>query len=114
MESPLMPKSLHLALIALLAGASWQPLLAAVPWWENYGEKENYLCSNQIVLQLRRNQHQASIENFPEPNNTLFRDRTVTAAERYTGPRVTMELRDDRLKVDYGWSTLRCKRVWKI
>ena len=109
-----MPKSLQLTLAALLAGASWQPLHAAAPWWENYGEKENYLCSNQVVLQLRRNEHQASIENFSAPNNTLFRDRTVTAAERYTGTRVTLELRDDRLTVDYGWSTLRCKRLWKI
>ena len=108
-----MSKSLRLALVALLAGISWQPLHAA-PWWEDYGEREDYLCSNKIVLQLRRNEHQASIENFAEPDNTLFRDRTVTAAERYEGTRVTVELRDDKLKVDYGWSTLQCKRLWKI
>lgn len=108
-----MPKSLQLALVALLAGISWRPLHAA-PWWENYGEREEYLCSNQVVLQLRRNEHQASIENFAEPNNTLFRDQTVTAAERYAGTRVTLELRDDKLKLDYGWSTLQCKRLWKI
>ncbi len=109
----MMPKSLQLALVALLAGLSWQPLQAA-PWWENYGEREDYLCSNQIVLQLRRNEHQASIENFAEPNNTLFRDPTVTAAERYAGTRVTVELRDDKLELDYGWSKLQCKRLWKI
>ncbi|MCY3536148.1 MAG: hypothetical protein F4X84_08280 [Synechococcus sp. SB0662_bin_45] len=108
-----MLKSLQLALVVLLAGSSCQPLRAA-PWWENYGEKENYLCSNQVVLQLRRNEHQASIENFAQPNNTLFRDRTVTAAERYAGTRVTLELRDDKLNLDYGWSTLQCKRLWKI
>ena len=45
-----MLKSLQLALVVLLAGSSCQPLRAA-PWWENYGEKENYLCSNQVVLQ---------------------------------------------------------------
>ena len=108
-----MSKSLQLALVALLAGLSWQPLRAA-PWWENYGEQENYLCGNQVVLQLRRNEHQASIENFSAPNNTLFRDRTVTAAERYAGSQVALELRDDKLKLDYGWSTLRCKRLWRI
>ena len=108
-----MPKSLQLALVVLLAGSPWQPLRAA-PWWEDYGERQNYLCSNQVVLQLRRNEHQASIENLPEPNNTLFRDLSVTAAERYEGARVTLELRDDKLKLDYGWSTLRCKRLWKI
>lgn len=108
-----MPKSLQLALVALLAGSAWQPLVAA-PWWENYGEQESYLCSNQVVLKLRRNEHQASIENFAGPNNTLFRDPTVTAAERYVGSRLTLELRDDRLKLDYGWSKLRCKRLWKI
>ena len=110
-----MPNFPHLALVALLAGASWPPLqAAAAPWWEDYGKKEHYLCSNQVVLRLRRNEHQASIENFSAPNNTLFRDRTVTAAQRYEGTRVTMELRDDKLKVDYGWSTLRCKRLWNI
>lgn len=108
-----MPKSLRLTLVALLAGSFCQPLRAA-PWWEDYGERENYVCSNQVLLQLRRNEHQASIENFSEPNNTLFRDRSVTAAERYSGSRVTLELRDDQLKLDYGWSTLRCKRLWKI
>ena len=108
-----MPKSLHLALAALLAGSAWQPLGAA-PWWEDYGEQENYLCSNQVVLQLRRNEHQASIENFSEPNNTLFRDRTVTAAKRYEGSRVSLELQDDKLKVDIGWSKLQCRRLWKL
>jgi len=107
-----MLKSLQLALVVLLAGSPWQPLRAA-PWWEDYGEKENYLCSNEVVLQLRRNEHQASIENFAAPNNTLFRDRTVTTAERYAGTRLTLELRNDKLDLDYGWSTLQCKRVWK-
>jgi len=107
-----MPKSLQLALVVLLAGASWQPLQAAAPWWEDYGDQENYLCNNRLVLQLRRNEHQASIENFSEPNNTLFRDRTVTAAERYAGTQLTLELRDDKLKLDYGWASLQCKRLW--
>ena len=108
-----MIKVLQLVLLALLAGSPWQPLRAA-PWWEDYGDQENYLCSNRAVLQLRRNEHQASIENLAKPDSTLFRDRTVTAAERYTGNRVTLELRDDQLKLDYGWSTLRCKRLWRI
>ena len=109
-----MNKSLQLALVVLLAGTAWQPSQAAAPWWEGYGERENYLCSNQVVLRLRRNENQVSVENFSEPNRTLFRDRTVTAAERYAGTRVTLELRDDKLKLDYGWSTLRCKRLWNI
>lgn len=109
-----MPKSLQFALVVLLAGSAWQPLRAASPWWEDYGEKENYLCSNQVVLQLRRNEYQVSIENFAAPNNTLFRDPTVTAADRYAGTRVTLELRNDQLELDYGWSTLQCKRLWRI
>ncbi len=107
-----MPKSLPVAFVALLSGLCLQPLQAA-PWWEDYGSRENYLCSNSSVLRLRRNKHQATIENLSGPIRTLFRDARVTAAERYKGANLIVELRNDELELDYGWATLKCKRLWQ-
>ena len=106
----LKPLLLLLSSIAVPLVVGLQPPVPAAPWWENYGDREYYTCSNKITLKIRRNDHQASIENLAGLN-TLFRDREVTASHRYTNDQLVLHLRGDELELEYGWTSLQCRRV---
>lgn len=104
-----MLKLLLPSLAACLTTGLQLPATAA-PWWENYGEQERYTCDNRLTLKIRRNDHQASIENLAGLN-TLFRDREVTGVQRYTSDQLAIQLRGDELDLEYGWTFLQCRRV---
>lgn len=104
MLKPLLP-----SLAACLVAGLQLPATAA-PWWEDYGEQERYTCNNRLMLKIRRNDHQAAIENLAGLN-TLFRDREVTGSERYASDQLAIQLSGDQLDLEYGWTFLRCRRV---
>ncbi len=62
------PPCFALALVPLLAMSS--------PWWENYGIKERYLCSDRGQVVLERNDAQASLI-AGRYRSTLFREHTA-------------------------------------
>jgi hypothetical protein len=108
---PAFPASLALlALCSLQAGAA---VAMTSPWWENYEEKELYLCGDRAVLTLERNDAQAAL--FADGRrSTLFREPGPGPALRYRSDNLVVVLRGDELTLVGPLSDLTCTRTEQV
>lgn len=119
-----LPPSLAL-LVALAVGPlappvprsspSGQPLAQAMqsPWWENYDQKDRYLCPNRGALVLERNESQASLISGGS-QILLFREASDAPGTRYRNDQVQVILRGDELTLERLPLKLVCVRTDQV
>jgi hypothetical protein len=92
------------------------PLVAATqlvmssPWWEDYDLKERFLCGEQGVLVVERNDAQASLISG-RSRFTLFRVASSQPGLHYGGDGMELTLWGDSLTLEQGRRTLQCSRT---
>lgn len=118
-----MPLPPSLALLVALAlsppvprlSPSGQPLAQAMqsPWWENYDQKDRYLCPNRGALVLERNESQASLISGGS-QILLFREASDAPGTRYRNDQVQVILRGDELTLERLPLKLVCVRTDQV
>ena len=87
------------------------PLLAlSSPWWEDYDIRERFLCGDQGVLVLERNDAQASLISG-RSRFTLFRVASTQPGMHYGSEAMELTLWGDNLTLEQGRRTLQCTRT---
>ena len=102
-----------LALLALVTLQGSAAVAMSSPWWENYEEKEEYLCGDRAVLTLERNDSQAALISGGR-RSTLFREPSPGPALRYRSDRFVVILRGDELTLEGPLSDLTCIRTEQV
>ena len=118
-----MPLPPSLALLVALtlspaAQASWRPaspLAQAMqsPWWENYEQRDRYLCPNRGSLVLERNDSQASLISGGS-QMILFREASDAPGLRYRNAQMQVILRGDELTLERLPLKLVCVRTDQV
>ncbi len=92
-----------------------QPLAQAMqsPWWENYDQKDRYLCPNRGALVLERNESQASLISGGS-QMILFREASDAPGMRYRNDQVRVILRGDELTLERLPLKLVCVRTDQV
>ncbi|MEN9860592.1 MAG: hypothetical protein ACO3FK_05410 [Vulcanococcus sp.] len=87
------------------------PLLAlSSPWWEDYDTRERFLCGDQGVLVVERNDAQASLISGRN-RFTLFRVASSQPGLRYGSEAMELILWGDSLTLEQGRRKLQCTRT---
>jgi hypothetical protein len=120
---PLPPSLALLLALALtpLAPAAARPSPSALtiaqamqsPWWENYDQKDRYLCPNRGALVLERNDSQASLISGGS-QMILFREASDAPGIRYRNDQVQVILRGDELTLERLPLKLVCVRTDQV
>ncbi len=93
-------------MIALLV-----PLIAlSSPWWEGYDIRERFLCGDQGLLVVERNEAQASLISG-RSRFTLFRVASSQPGVRYGSEAMELILRGDNLTLEQGRRKMQCTRT---
>ena len=93
-------------MIALLV-----PLLAlSSAWWEGYDIRERFLCGDQGVLVVERNDAQASLISG-RSRFTLFRVASSQPGLRYGSEAMELILWGDNLTLEQGRRKMQCTRT---
>ena len=83
------------------------------PWWENYDQKDRYLCPNRGALVLERNDSQASLISGGS-QILLFRDSSDAPGLRYRNEEMQVSLRGDELTLERLPLKLVCVRTDQV
>ena len=83
------------------------------PWWENYDQKDRYLCPNRGALVLERNDSQASLISGGS-QMILFREASDAPGIRYRNDQVQVILRGDELTLERLPLKLVCVRTDQV
>lgn len=83
------------------------------PWWENYDQKDRYLCANKGSLVLERNDSQASLISGGS-QMILFRDASDAPGLRYRNDQMQVILRGDELTLERLPMKLVCVRTDQV
>lgn len=111
---PLPPRQALLAALALPPLALLQPALGMQsPWWENYNQKDRYLCPNQGMLVLERNDSQASLISG-RGQMILFREDNGLSGQRYSNGDMRVILKGDELTLERLPTRLVCVRTEQV
>lgn len=87
------------------------PLLAlSSPWWEDYDVRDRFLCGDQGVLVVERNDAQASLISGGS-RFTLFRVASNQPGVRYGSELMELTLWGDSLTLEQGRRKLQCTRT---
>lgn len=91
------------------------PLAQAMqsPWWENYDQRDRYLCPNRGSLVLERNASQASLISGGS-QMILFREASDAPGLRYRNDRMQVILRGDELTLERLPLKLICVRTDQV
>lgn len=123
-----MPLPSSLALLVALATAAGAPALSSgstglqqrpiaqtmlSPWWENYEQKDRYLCPNRGSLVLERNDSQASLISGGS-QMILFREASDAPGVRYRNEQMQLTLRGDELTLERSPLKLICVRTDQV
>ncbi len=92
-----------------------QPVAQAMqsPWWENYDQKDRYLCPNRGALVLERNDSQASLISGGS-QMILFREASDAPGLRYRNEQMQLILRGDELTLERLPMKLVCVRTDQV
>ena len=96
------------ALLPLLAAAT--SVAVSSPWWEGYDVRERFLCGDQGVLVVERNDAQASLISGRN-RFTLFRVASSNPGMRFVSDGMELILWGDALTLEQGRRTLQCTRT---
>jgi hypothetical protein len=113
---PLSPSLVLLSALSLAAGPpapAVLPLLSQAmqsPWWENYDQKDRYLCPNRSSLVLERNASQASLIGGGG-QVILFREETDAPGVLYRNGAMRVILQGDQLTFERLPMRLVCLRT---
>ncbi len=113
---PLPPSLALLVALALPPAATPAPPLAQAmqsPWWENYDQKDRYLCPNRGSLVLERNDSQASLISGGS-QMILFREASDAPGLRYRNDQMQVILRGDELTLERLPLKLVCVRTDQV
>lgn len=80
------------------------------PWWEDYDQRDRYLCSDRGTIVVERNDAQASILTG-RSRTTLFREKVGGPALRYRNDLTRLILRGDELTLERLPFRLTCVRT---
>lgn len=83
------------------------------PWWENYDQKDRYLCPNRGALVLERNDSQASLISGGS-QMILFREASDAPGLRYRNEQMQVILRGDELTLERLPLRLVCVRTDQV
>ena len=87
------------------------PLLAlSSPWWEDYDTRERFLCGDQGILVVERNDAQASLISV-RSRFTLFRIASSQPGLRFATDGMELILWGDNLTLEQGRRKLQCTRT---
>ena len=87
------------------------PLLAlSSPWWEDYDTRERFLCGEQGMVVVERNEAQASLISG-RSRFTLFRVASSQAGLRFATDGMELILWGDSLTLEQGRRKLQCTRT---
>jgi hypothetical protein len=87
------------------------PLLAlSSPWWEDYDTRERFLCGDQGILVVERNDAQASLISG-RSRFTLFRIASSQPGLRFATDGMELILWGDNLTLEQGRRKLQCTRT---
>lgn len=99
--------------LGLAFGLMPTALRAQAPWWEQYEQKERYLCPGRGVLQLERNADQAALISGRH-RSTLFREAYEGPDVRYRDGRLLLILRGDELTLEDLPQRFTCLRTEQV
>lgn len=85
-------------------------LALSSPWWEDYDQKERFLCGDQGVLVVERNDAQTALISGHN-RFTLFRVASHQPGLRYGTDGMELTLWGDNLTLEQGRRTLQCSRT---
>ena len=105
-----------LLLASLGLGAGWTIAAARAmdsPWWENYDQKDRYLCAGQGGLVVERNEAQASLISG-RGRMILFREASEAPGLRYRNEDFRIILRGDELTLERLPMRLTCVRTDQV
>ncbi|NDG74619.1 MAG: hypothetical protein EBX49_04625 [Synechococcaceae bacterium WB8_1B_136] len=97
----------------LLPGLLAVPLLAQAmssPWWEDYAIKDRYLCRDQGMVVVERNDAQASLITG-RYRTTFFREASDGGGVRYSGDGMRLILQGDELTLERLPLRIQCLRT---
>jgi len=83
------------------------------PWWENYDQRDRYLCPNRGSLVLERNDSQASLISGGS-RMILFREASDAPGLRYRSEQTQVILRGDELTLERLPLKLVCVRTDQV
>ena len=83
------------------------------PWWEDYSKSETFLCPNQVVLVIERNDAQASVLSG-RVRTTLFRENSTLPGIRFGDDRLRLILQGDILTMEQLPDRLECLRSQEV
>ena len=101
-------RGLVIALTAASGSAIAEPMQS--PWWEDYASRDRYLCRNEGVLVLERNDAQASLIQG-RYRSTLFREASDEPGLRYSGNGMRLILQGDELTLERLPQRIQCLRT---
>ena len=93
----------------MLVFATLTALAMSSPWWEGYATSETFLCPNQGVLIIERNDAQASVVSG-RFRTTLFRENSDLPGLRYGDDRMRVIIRGDVLTLEQLPDRFDCMR----
>lgn len=114
--TPRLALQVALALSPLVQPTLPKPAMAQAmqsPWWENYDQKDRYLCPNQGSLVLERNASQASLISGGT-QMILFREASDAPGVRYRNDTMQLILRGDELTLERLPLKLTCVRTDQV
>ena len=85
-------------------------LALSSPWWEGYDIRERFLCGDQGVLVVERNDAQASLISG-RSRFTLFRVASSQPGVRYGSDAMELILWGDNLTLEQGRRKMQCTRT---
>lgn len=111
---PLSPSLALLTALSLAAASQPPPVLAMQsPWWENYEQKDRYLCPNRSTLVLERNASQASLIGGGG-QVILFREDRETPGVSYANGSMRVIVEGDELTFERLPLKLVCLRTEQV
>jgi hypothetical protein len=116
MSFPFVPLGVILLLLPIHHGPvarSLSSLAMESPWWENYDQKDRYLCSEKNVIVLERNASQASLITGNQ-RSTLFREDSSSTALLFRNGDMKLTLRGDEMILERFPQTIRCIRTEEV
>ena len=83
------------------------------PWWENYDQKDRYICSGNTEIVLERNASQASLITGNQ-RSTLFREDSPSTGLLFRNGDMKLTLRGDEMILERFPQTIRCIRTEEV